>query len=172
LYLAEPFPPGRMPSGGTIEEYARIIRVARRTRAYTQQYTAKGMVAKVQTVAQVHLKGWAVQEREEDVVSGEVEVNEMIHQVRLRKGVLRRIEAEGRTFPRTLGPEFGSAVSQRGMVSFVATVFGFEIEGGQREICAARLSKEAVTEVKFIERILDRLDPVVLSVNVFVVTWF
>jgi hypothetical protein len=25
LYLAEPFPPGRMPSGGTIEEYARII---------------------------------------------------------------------------------------------------------------------------------------------------
>ena len=33
LYLAKPFPPGRMPSGGTVEEYARIIRVARGTRA-------------------------------------------------------------------------------------------------------------------------------------------
>ena len=37
-----------------------------------------------------------------------------------------------------LGPEFGSAVSQRTVVSLVvAIVFGFEIEGGQREICAA-----------------------------------
>jgi len=55
-----------------------------------------------------------------------------------------------------LGPEFGSAVSQRGIVSFVvAIVFEFEIEGGQREICAARLAKEAVIEVKFIERILE-----------------
>ena len=25
LYLAEPFPPGRMPSGGAVEEYPRII---------------------------------------------------------------------------------------------------------------------------------------------------
>lgn len=54
-----------------------------------------------------------------------------------------------------LGPEFGSAVRQRGMVSFVAIVFGFEIEGGQREICAARLAKEAVIEAEFIERILE-----------------
>jgi hypothetical protein len=34
---------------------------------------------KVQAVAQMHLKGWAVQEREENVESGEVKVNEMIH---------------------------------------------------------------------------------------------
>ena len=31
LYLAEPFPPGQMPSGGAIEEYPRIIQVARHT---------------------------------------------------------------------------------------------------------------------------------------------
>lgn len=54
---------------------------------------------KVQAVAQMHLKGWAVQEREENVESGEVKVNEMIHQVRLRKDVRRRVEAEGGTFP-------------------------------------------------------------------------
>jgi len=51
------------------------------------------------------------------------------------------------------GPEFGSAVSQRGTVSFVTIVFGFEIEGGLHESCAARLAKEAVADVKFIERI-------------------
>jgi hypothetical protein len=55
-----------------------------------------------------------------------------------------------------LGPELGSAIGQRGIVSFVvAIVFGFEIDGGQHEICAARLAKEAVIEVKFIERILE-----------------
>jgi hypothetical protein len=110
---------------------------------------------KVQAIAQMHLNGWPVQERDENVDSGEVEVNEMIHQVRLWKSVMRRIDAEGGTFPRILGPEFGSAVSQRSMVSFVATVFGFEIEGGHREICAARLAKEAVIDIKFIERILE-----------------
>lgn len=53
-------------------------------------------------------------------------------------------------------PEFGSAVGQRGMLSFIgAIVFGFEIEGGQHKICAARLAKEAVFEAKFIERILE-----------------
>jgi hypothetical protein len=41
------------------------------------------------------------------------------------------------------------------MVSLVAIVFGFEIEGGQREICAAGLAEEAVIEAKFIERILE-----------------
>lgn len=51
LNLAEPFPAGRMPSVGAIEEYARIIRVARRTRAQAQQDTAKGMVMKVQAIA-------------------------------------------------------------------------------------------------------------------------
>jgi len=47
----------------------------------------------------MHLKGWAVQEREENVESGEVEVNEMIHQVRVWKGVVRRVVAKGGTFP-------------------------------------------------------------------------
>jgi hypothetical protein len=99
LYLAEPFPAGRMPSVGAIEEYARIIRVARRTRAQTQQDTAKGMVMKVQAVAQLQFKGWAVQEREESVDSGEEKVDEMVDEVRLWKGVTRRVEAEGSTLP-------------------------------------------------------------------------
>jgi len=47
----------------------------------------------------MRLKGWAVQEREENVDSGEVEVNEMIHQVLLWKGVTRRFKAEGGRFP-------------------------------------------------------------------------
>ena len=106
---------------------------------------------------------------------------------------MRRVEAEGGTFPlflpvsrakgvtlrsemntyRMLGPEFGSAVSQRAIVSLVvAIVFRFEIESGQRKICAARLAKEAVIEVEFIERILEGLDLVGLGVGVFIVTWF
>jgi hypothetical protein len=54
---------------------------------------------KVQAVAQMHLNGWPVQERDENIDSGEVEVNKMIHQVRLWKGVMGRIEAEGGAFP-------------------------------------------------------------------------
>ena len=46
-------------------------------------------------------------------------------------------------------------VSQRGMVSFIAIVFRFEIEGGHCEICAARLAKEVMIEVKVIEHILE-----------------
>lgn len=54
------------------------------------------------------------------------------------------------------GPKFGSAVSQRVIVSFVvAIVFRFEIEGCQGEICATRLAKEAVIEVELVERILE-----------------
>jgi hypothetical protein len=145
----------------------------------------------MQAVAQIHLKSWAVQEREENVESGEVKVNEMIHQVRLWKAV-RRVEAEWGTFPLFwpmskakgitarserntygfLGPEFWSAVSQCTVVSLVvAIVFGFEVKGGQREICAATLSKKTVIEVKSIERILEWLDPEVLGVGVFIVTW-
>ena len=41
------------------------------------------------------------------------------------------------------------------MVSFIAIVFRFEIEGGHREICAARLAKEVMIEVKVIEHILE-----------------
>lgn len=99
LYLGEPFPPGRMPSGGTIEEYARIFRVARCTCAQAQHYSGKVLVAKVPAVTQLHLKGWAVQEREVNVESGKVELNETVQQVRLWKGVMRRVEAEGGTFP-------------------------------------------------------------------------
>jgi hypothetical protein len=69
------------------------------------------------------------------------------------KGVTARSERNTYGF---LGPEFGSAVSQRAVVSLVvAIVFGFEVESGQREICAATLSKEAVIEVKCVERILE-----------------
>jgi hypothetical protein len=41
------------------------------------------------------------------------------------------------------------------MISLVAIVFSFEIEGGQRETCAARLAKEAVIETKVVKRILE-----------------
>ena len=44
-------------------------------------------------------KRWAVQERVEEVDSGEVKVDEMFDQVRLWKGVTRRIEAERSAFP-------------------------------------------------------------------------
>jgi hypothetical protein len=47
----------------------------------------------------MRLKGWAVQEREENVDSGKVEVNELVHQVLLRKGVTRGFKAQGGTFP-------------------------------------------------------------------------
>ena len=70
-------------------------------------------------------------------------------------------------------PEFGSAVGQGGMLTVIgAIVFGFEIESGQHEICAARLAEEAVFEAKFIERILERLHHVHLGGGkVIVVTW-
>jgi hypothetical protein len=45
------------------------------------------------------LKRWAVQERVENVDSGEVKVDEMFDQVWLWKGVTRRIEAERSAFP-------------------------------------------------------------------------
>lgn len=138
-----------MPSVGAIEEYARIIRVARRTRTQAQQDTAKGMVTKVQAIAHTQLEGWAVQEWEERVDSGEVKANEMIDQVRFWKGVTRRIEAGRCTFPLGFffaksrmsrakgatnwstygvwGPEFRSAVGEGEMVLISAIVFGFEI---------------------------------------------
>jgi len=47
----------------------------------------------------MHLEGWAMQDGKENVESREVEVNEMIHQVRLWKGIARRVDAEGGTFP-------------------------------------------------------------------------
>jgi hypothetical protein len=96
-----------MPSVGAIEEYARIIRVARCTRAQAHQDAAKGLVTKVQAVAQTLLEGWAVQEREEKVDSREVKVDELVDQVGLWKGVTRRVEAEGGTFPLQKSDEEG-----------------------------------------------------------------
>jgi hypothetical protein len=107
LYLAEPFPAGRMQNIGAIEEYARIFRVARRTRAQAQQDTAKGLVAEVQAVTQSLLEGWAVQEWEKEVDSGEVEADEMVDQVRLWKGETRRVEVEGSAFPLQKSDEQG-----------------------------------------------------------------
>lgn len=56
----------------------------------------------------MHLKNWAVQERKKNVESGEVEINEMIQQVRLWKGVMRLVEGEGSTFPLLLTGEQGN----------------------------------------------------------------
>lgn len=90
-----------------------------------------------------------MQEREERVDSGEVKADEMVDQVRVWKGVTRRVEAGRCTFPlvfffvksrmsrakgatnwntyRVWGPEFGSAVGERKMVLVGAIVFRFEI---------------------------------------------
>ena len=93
LHLAEPFPAGRVPSGRALEEHARVIRVARCTRAQAQQHAPKGLVTEVQVVTQILFERRAVQERDEKVDTREIQVDEMVDQVWLWETVARWVEA-------------------------------------------------------------------------------
>ena len=113
----------------------------------------------VQVVTQTSLERWAVQEREEEVDTREIQVDEMVNHVWLWEIVAWWVEAEGSAFPLStlyergeghaiskaegthcvLSPELGSALGhvQLHNVLFGAAVFRFEIKGGLHEIRAA-----------------------------------
>ena len=191
LDLAEPLPARRVPGGRAGEQNTRIIRVARRARAQTQKHAAKGRVAEVQTVMQVALEGRAVQEWQEDIDAREVQVGEVLDQVRVWERVFYGIEAKGGAFPlfgpmswgkwrgrksgvthSVLCPKFGSAGDQATANTLLlrAIELGFEIEGSLDKDRATGFAKEAVAEVHIVKSFLKDLYLRRAQVDIFIVT--